>query len=210
MKIKDPISGFSHLLGAFISIIGTVFLLIQSENFVEFVSFLIFGLSMSFLYSSSAFYHLFGEKPEEVDVFRKIDHAMIYVLIAGTYTPFCLLALERSFGIICFISVWILATLGISTVFFKSFWSKVPRKISTFLYIAMGWLSLILIYPLSKSLPVNAIVLLFLGGFFYTVGAFVYSYKKPNISDVFGFHELFHILVLFGTMSHFWCIYLYL
>ncbi|MFA5754752.1 MAG: hemolysin III family protein [Candidatus Paceibacterota bacterium] len=210
MKIKDPISGLSHLLGLILSIIGTFLLLYSAKELIETISFLVFGLSMCFLYASSSIYHLFGHSPEDVDVFRKIDHAMIYILIAGTYTPLCLIALGGSLGMISFISIWTLALAGTSTVFFKSFWDKTPRWFATFLYVLMGCLSFIIIYPLYKTTGLGVVIWLLIGGLFYIVGAVIYAIKKPNISKAFGFHELFHILVLLGTMSHFWCIYNYL
>jgi len=213
MKIKDPVSGISHLIGALLSLFGTIILLYfayQEKDIIKIVSFFIFGFSMLFLYTSSAIYHLFGHSPEEVDVFRKIDHAMIYILIAGTYTPFCLIALKGAWGISTLICIWILAGAGISTVFFKSFWTKVPRWFATGLYMAMGWLSVIIVYPLFKATNIETVLWLMMGGFFYTVGAVIYAKKQPNISKGFGFHEIFHILVLLGTISHFWGIYKYL
>lgn len=210
MKIKDPISGLSHLLGLILSIIGTFLLLYSAKELIEIISFLVFGLSMCFLYASSSIYHLFGHSPEEVDVFRKIDHAMIYILIAGTYTPLCLIGLGSNLGMISFVSIWIIALAGTSTVFFKSFWEKTPRWFATFLYVLMGCLSFIIIYPLYKLVGLEVVIWLLIGGAFYIIGAIIYAIKKPNISKAFGFHELFHILVLLGTMSHFWCIYNYL
>ncbi|MDK2949295.1 MAG: hemolysin [Patescibacteria group bacterium] len=210
MKIKDPFSGFSHLLGLILSIIGTIVLVSFSSNSTQVIAFLVFGLSMIFLYASSSIYHLFGHSPEEVDLFRKIDHAMIYILIAGTYTPLCLLALDGLWKTIPIITIWIFAILGVSTVFFKSFWTKVPRWFATFLYILMGWLSVIIIYPLYLSVGLPLIICLLLGGLFYSIGAVIYAIKKPNIIKGFGFHEIFHILVLLGTITHFIGIYNYL
>jgi len=213
MKIKDPVSGISHLIGALLSLFGTIILLYfayKQNDIVKIVSFFIFGASMLFLYASSAIYHLFGHSPEEVDVFRKIDHAMIYILIAGTYTPFCLIALKGAWGIATLIIIWILGIAGISTVFFKSFWIHVPRWFATSLYIIMGWLSVIIVYPLFKATSIETIIWLLIGGISYTVGAVIYAKKKPNISKGFGFHELFHIFVLLGTVSHFYAIYKYL
>jgi hemolysin III len=213
MKIKDPISGYSHILGAILSIIGTYLLIVEALNHNtpgKLLPFIIFGLSMIMLYSSSGLYHLFGKKAEEIDIFRKIDHAMIYILIAGTYTPLCLIALEGVLGMSSFIVIWILAAFGISTVFFKRFWSKMPRWGATGIYILMGWVSIFLIYPLSKSIPLDAILWIFGGGIFYTIGAIIYAMKKPNIVKGFGFHEIFHILVLLGTACHFWCVFKYL
>lgn len=213
MKIKDPISGYSHILGAILSIIGTYLLVmeaISNNNLNKLFPFIVFGVSMIMLYTSSGLYHLFGKKAEEIDIFRKIDHAMIYILIAGTYTPLCLIALEGVLGISSFIVIWVLAAFGISTVFFKKFWSKMPRWGATGIYILMGWVSIFLIYPLSKSIPMDAILWIFGGGVFYTIGAIIYAMKKPNIVKGFGFHEIFHILVLLGTACHFWCIFKYL
>jgi hemolysin III len=213
MKIKDPISGISHLIGALLSLFGTIFLLYlayKQNDAAKIVSFFIFGFSMLFLYTSSAIYHLFGHSPEEIDVFRKIDHAMIYILIAGTYTPFCLIALKGAWGIATLATIWALGMAGISTVFFKSFWTKVPRWFATSLYIIMGWLSVIIVYPLFKATNIETIVWLIIGGLFYTIGAVIYAKKKPNFWKGFGFHELFHIFVLLGTASHFWCVYKYL
>jgi hemolysin III len=213
MKIKDPFSGLSHLLGLILSIIGTIFLLYfayKQNDPIKIFSFLVFGLSMILLYGSSSFYHLFGHSAEEIDIFRKMDHAMIYVLIAGTYTPLCLLGIKGTIGISATIVIWIIALFGIGTVFFKSFWKKTPRWFATFLYILMGWLSMIIIYPLYKAVGIEIIILLLTGGFFYTVGAIIYAIKKPNIHKNFGFHDLFHVFVLLGTIIHFYCIYSYL
>jgi len=189
---------------------GTIILVLISNNLTQIIAFLIFGLSMIFLYASSSIYHLFGHSPEEVDLFRKIDHAMIYILIAGTYTPFCLIALDGLWGITSMIVIWTLAILGIGTVFFKSFWIKVPRWFATFLYVLMGWLSMAIIYPLYLSIGLPPIIYLLLGGLFYSAGAVIYAIKKPNIIKGFGFHEIFHIFVLLGTITHFFGIYNYL
>lgn len=213
MKIKDPVSGISHLVGAVLSLIGTIILLYSAykqNDLTKIVSFFIFGGSMFFLYTSSALYHLFGHSPEEVDVFRKIDHAMIYILIAGTYTPFCLIALKGFWGILILLIIGTLAIAGISTVFFKSFWTKVPRWFATGLYMAMGLVIVFFIYPLFQSTNIQTVIWLLIGGVFYLIGAVIYAMKKPNLSKDFGFHELFHIFVLLGTISHFWAIYKYL
>lgn len=201
------------MAGGILAIAGTAFLLIMSINnnqWDRIFPFLVFGLSMIMLYFSSGLYHLFGKNAEEVDIFRKIDHAMIYILIAGTYTPLCLIALKGILGTVSFITIWIIAAFGISTVFFKKFWAKIPRWGSTGIYILMGWISIFLIYPLSKTISSEGIMWLIIGGAFYTIGAVIYALKKPNPFKGFGFHEIFHIFVLLGTASHFWCIFHYL
>lgn len=209
-KIKDPVSGLSHLIGAILSIVGTVVLVrsaVLKDSPINIISFSVFGLSMIFLYTSSAIYHLFGHSPEEIDIFRKIDHAMIYVLIAGTYTPICLIPLWGPWGWYSLALIWILAALGISMIFFKRFWTNVPRWMATAIYVMMGWLSIILIYPLSQKVGFAFIKWLILGGVFYTIGAYIYAQKKPNLCKQFGFHEIFHILTMLGTICHFWGIY---
>ncbi|MDD4409625.1 MAG: hemolysin III family protein [Candidatus Pacebacteria bacterium] len=213
MKIKDPVSGYSHLIGGILAIIGMIALIVisvQNQQIEKITPFAIFGLSMILLYFSSGLYHLFGKKAEEVDIFRKIDHAMIYILIAGTYTPLCLIGIKGLFGIISVIVIWILAAGGISTVFFKKFWSKMPRWGATGIYILMGWISVFLIYPLYKTISLDGVLWILAGGLFYTIGAVIYAIKKPNPMKGFGFHEIFHIFVLLGTLCHFWCIFRYL
>lgn len=213
MKIKDPVSGYSHIGGAVLALVGTVMLIIaciKNNQLEKLLPCMVFGASMIMLYTSSGFYHLFGKSAEEVDLFRKIDHAMIYVLIAGTYTPLCVIGLNDTLGIVSTILIWIVAAFGISTVFFKKFWTKMPRWGSTGLYLLMAWISLGLLYPLSKAVPAGTIWWLFIGGIFYTIGAVIYAQKKPNPFRGFGFHEIFHIFVLLGTICHFWCIYGYL
>ncbi|HOA47311.1 MAG TPA: hemolysin III family protein [Candidatus Pacearchaeota archaeon] len=210
IKIKDPVSGLSHLIGAVLSVFGTVILIssaVQEQSSIKIISFSVFGLSMIFLYASSTIYHLFGHSPEEIDIFRKIDHAMIYILIAGTYTPICLIPLWGPWGWYSLILIWALAIFGISMVFLKKFWTNVPRWVATAIYVVMGWLSVVLLYPLSQKVSVSFIGWLLLGGFFYTLGAYIYAQKKPNFCKQFGFHEIFHILTILGTFCHFWGIY---
>lgn len=205
MKIKDPISGFSHLFGSILAIIGTIILLSKTSILSEQLSCLIFGLSAFIMYSASTIYHLFGKPAEEISFTRKLDHASIYLIIAGTYTPMCVCLINNTLSLIVLIVVWILALIGISTIFFKFFWKYLPRWASTGLYILMGWLSIILIYSMRFYPEIIAWILI--GGVFYTIGAIIYIIKKPNISKNFGFHELFHIFILLGTISHFIAIF---
>jgi len=207
-KIKDPVSGFSHLIGVCLAVLGTILLLINSQNSIETISFLVFGITIFILYSSSTVYHLFEKATEKISYLRKIDHATIYLLIAGTYVPFCLLIVEGVLGKIILILIWILAILGISATFSNLFWKYVSRKVSTLLYIFMGLISLTLLYSI-RMFP-EIILWLSIGGIFYITGAVIYAIKKPNLFKGFGFHELFHIFVLLGTFSHFWCIYRYI
>lgn len=206
-SIKDPVSGYSHLIGALIFFAGTVLLVKKAENAREVVSFLIFGASTVLLYLASSLYHLFGAPAEKISYTRKMDHALIYLLIAGTFTPFCLVLVRGIFGWTIFASVWAIAIAGTTAIFFDSFWKKFPRWASTGLYLLMGWIGAALIYPLRGNPTVLAFIAA--GGILYTVGAVIYIFKKPNLNKYVGFHELFHFFTLAGTFAHFWCIYYY-
>ena len=202
---KEITSALTHLAGAIFGVIGLFILLnvaIKQRSLISIVAFFIFGLSMILLYSSSFAYHLIDKsKKKAKDIMRKVDHIMIFVLIAGTYTPFCLLVLDKSIGYKMLAIVWSITIIG---AFIKIFWINAPRWVSAGLYLGMGWLSVIIIKPMTYSLPTSGIFYLVLGGILYTVGGVIYGLKKPNINlSWFGFHELFHLFVLAGTFSHF-------
>lgn len=138
---------------------------------------------------------------------RKIDHAMIFVLIAGTYAPFCLVALHGPFGWTFFA---IIATFAVAGVIFKLVWFRCPRWLSTSLYLGMGWMAIFVIAPLYKSLQTGGIALLLIGGIFYTIGGIIYGAKPKSLKfKNWGFHEIFHIFILLGSLAHFISIYFY-
>lgn len=208
IKIKDPVSGYSHLIGAVLFFIGTIALALKASNARQMFAFIVFGVSAILLYGVSSWYHLFGASAEKNGLLRKLDHAFIYILIAGTFTPFCLILMDGFWSIALFVTIWTLAGIGTAAIFFRSFWKFFPRWAYTGLYLFMGWIGAALIYPIRKYQSI--IVLLLLGGIFYTIGAVMYARKKPNISKAVGFHELFHFFVLAGTFTHFYCIYHYI
>ena len=187
-KVKDPVSGFSHLLGAIASIVGLVFLIIWAAKYGEgawdVVSFTIFGVSMFLLYVCSANYHLFNVGEKATRVLRKLDHIMIYILIAGTYTPICLGPLRGGWGWSIFGVVWGIALLG---VFLTIFYLKAPRWITTGLYLAMGWLVVIATYPMivtfSQAGMLYSLWWLLAGGLLYTIGAIIYALKWPPLKN---------------------------
>ena len=214
-KVKDPVSGFSHLLGAIASIVGLVFLIIWAAKYGEgawdVVSFTIFGVSMLLLYVCSANYHLFNVGEKATRVLRKLDHIMIYILIAGTYTPICLGPLRGGWGWSIFGVVWGIALLG---VFLTIFYLKAPRWITTGLYLAMGWLVVIATYPMivtfSQAGMLYSLWWLLAGGLLYTIGAIIYALKWPPLKNkYFGFHEIFHIFILLGSFCLYWFIIRY-
>ena len=208
---REPISGLTHLIGALLAVVGMIYLLIEAAEAgktIHFVAFLIFGLSMILLYTSSALYHILKVSEQMVLKLKKLDHSMIYVLIAGTYTPICLLALDGLWKWGSFVTIWVIAAAGI---LFKLFWIHAPRWLSTLLYLGMGWISLVIFPQLFGLLPPGFMIWIGIGGAAYTGGAIIYALKKPDpIPEWFGFHEIWHICVMIGTFSHFWAIYDYL
>ncbi len=208
-KINDPVSSISHLIGAIASIPITVTLIVLSSimgNPWYIVSFSIFGLSLLGLYTASTVYHLIPTKESFEKIkyrARKIDHMMIYVLIAGTYTPVCLINLRGVWGYAIISTIWICAIAGI---IFKAMVlndNKFLRNISTYLYLLMGWLIILAIYPLIKSMEPVSLWLLASGGIMYSIGAIIYVLKKPNITvDWLNFHDIFHFFVLLGSACH--------
>jgi hemolysin III len=171
------------------------------------VPFSIFGASLILLYAASAFYHLLPLSEKGNRTLRRIDHMMIYVLIAGSYTPFCLVALRGPWGWGLLVPVWAAALGGMIMTFF---WLSAPRWLYTFLYAAMGWGVVLATGPLLKALPSGGFTWLLIGGLFYTVGAVVYGTKWPRLKPgVFGFHELWHLFVMAGSLSHFWAVLRY-
>lgn len=209
-KVKDPISGFSHLFGAVISAVGLVLLIyiaVGKGSAWHLASYLVFGISLILLYTASTVYHLVPYKEQVTRILKRIDHMMIFVLIAGTYTPICLVPLRGAWGWSLFGCVWGIAFLGI---IMKAFWIQAPRWFSTLLYVVMGWLVIIAFFPLVRSIPLRGLGWLVIGGLLYTVGAVIYGAKWPNLKPGFGFHEIFHFFVLGGSFSHFWLMYRYL
>lgn len=203
MTVKDPVSGFSHLVGAMLSVAALAVLVTLSAynaTVWHVVSFSIYGASMILLYLASAAYHIFNLGEKGTRILKKVDHTMIFMMIAGTYTPFCLIPLRGGWGWSIFGVVWGLAILGI---FFKLFFIYAPRWLSTAIYIVMGWISIIAIYPIVMNIPAGGVAWLVGGGLMYTVGAVIYAKKKPNFSKNFGFHELWHFFVLGGSFCHF-------
>ncbi|MBI0578798.1 hemolysin III family protein [Neobacillus cucumis] len=209
--VREPINGFTHLAGAILSFIGLLAMVIKASmttpSPLSIAAVIIFGVSMILLYSASATYHMVIARDKVIAFLRRLDHSMIFVLIAGTYTPFCFISLNGKTGWILFSIIGAVAICG---VVFKMVWFQCPRWISTALYIAMGWMIIFVFSPLAGSLNPFGLFLLILGGIFYTIGGVIYG-AKPKFLELkyMGFHEIFHIFILFGSLSHFLCVYLY-
>ena len=208
--LKDPVSGLTHMIGAALAVPGLVVLVYLAASYAttwHIVSFAIFGASLILLYTASTVYHSLDLSKRVTEILRRIDHMMIYILIAGTYTPICLVPLRGPWGWSIFGTILGIAVLGI---IMKIFWLHAPRWSYTLFYLGMGWLAVIALPPLVRSMPVGGILWLLVGGVFYTIGAVIYALKRPNpIPGRFGFHEIFHLFVLAGSASHFWLMYRY-
>lgn len=206
--IREPINGLTHGIGTLLALAGLIVLIYDSfyDN-DRLIAFTIFGVSMVLLYASSSLYHSLNVKEHTLELLRKLDHSMIYVLIAGSYTPLCLLALEDPWKWDLLITVWLLAVAGI----IKKFIWDVPRWLSTFFYLAMGWMAVIIFPTLYETLPLAFLGWIIVGGMAYSVGAVIYGLKKPDpFPHLFGHHEIWHLFVMAGTFSHFWAFYRFL
>ncbi len=202
--MRDKISTITHFIGAILSAVGLVYLIykgIKVGNTPYLVGSLIFGMSMVLLYSASTTYHWARVNDKTLEILRKIDHMMIFILIAGTYTPVFLVGLGGVFGFTLLVIVWTIAIIGIVL---KAFWKGMPRKVTTTIYISMGWFSLVALYQLTKTLPLQGLIFLVLGGISYTIGGVIYGGKFEifNFKN-FGFHDVFHLFVLGGSFFHY-------
>lgn len=203
-RFKDPVSGGTHLAGAAIGAIASLHLVSRAENARSATAFLIFGISLVLLYLASSAYHLLHVSEKSQRLLRRLDHSMIFVFIAGSYTPYCLITLHGTTGDTVLIAIWAFALLG---TFVKIFWLHAPRALSTVLYLIMGWVALSILGPLSRGLSPAGFAWLVAGGLCYTFGAVVYAIKRPDpFPTVFGFHEIWHLFVLGGSTCHYFSV----
>ncbi len=210
-KLRDPISGLTHFIGFLLAILGLVLLILKAADPVKpwhIATFSIFSAGMILLYMASTLYHWLPLSETGIQRLRRVDHIMIFIMIAATYTPVCLIPLRDSIGWELFFSVWSIAAVGL---FVKVFWLQAPRWLSVSMYVTMGWLAILGIVPIIKALQPGGVFWLVSGGLFYTFGAAIYAVKRPNPwPNRFGFHEIFHIFVMLGSFSHFMMMYRYI
>lgn len=199
---RDPVSGLTHLCGALFFAIGMVALLIAGRgNLAKEISLAVYGAGLILLFSASAAYHLYNGDAKRLLVLRKFDHSSIYVLIAASYTPMCVIAFRGAWQWGLLAVIWGLALIGIAV---KVFVIKGPRWLTAGIYLLMGWLSLASIGEMMATLSIASIVWLVAGGAIYSLGAVIYITKKMDFKPgVFGFHEVWHIFVLLGALCHY-------
>lgn len=207
-KLRDPVSGLSHLLAALVAIAGLVALLAAGGSTVgKSASLAIYGGTLIALFSASASYHLIKSSPQVTATLRKLDHSAIYLLIAGTYTPFCFNVFSGFWKWGLLILVWGLAILGVSLKFVAP---RTPRWLNTAMYLVLGWLVVFGAPQLLAVLPTAAIAWLSAGGVLYTLGAVVYVTKTLDFfPGRFGFHEVWHIFVILAALAHFVAVLVY-
>ena len=199
----ERMNSITHLLGVVLAIVGLIFLVVRAAltgDPWKIVSCSIYGGTLVTLYTSSTLYH--SIKGASKRVFQKFDHSAIYLLIAGSYTPFTLVTLRGSWGWSLFAVVWGLAVIGILQ---DILFAKRRGILSVIIYLLMGWIAMVAIRPLSRALPGAGMILLVAGGLFYTIGIIFYALDKKIIHS----HGIWHLFVLAGSACHFFTIFLY-
>lgn len=212
ITIREPGSAITHFVAMMLAMVAAVPLLVKaavSSNQVCLTAMAVFMLSMVLLYGASATYHSINVGGKILKLFRKLDHMMIFVLIAGSYTPVCLIVLGGDLGYKLLALVWGIALAG---MLIKACWITCPKWFSSIIYIAMGWVCLLVFGELLDTLPKAAFLWLLAGGIIYTVGGVIYALKLPIFNSKhasFGSHEIFHLFVMGGSICHFIFMYLY-
>jgi hemolysin III len=211
---REPVNTFTHAAGALLAGVGFIVLLfiaIENESTRQLVAFSIFGGSLFATYCASAFYHSLRLSERGVTQLRRIDQMMVFVLIAGTYTPICLILLRGPLGLGLLISVWSIAALGILQTIA---WKESPPWVSNTLYLGMGWIAVIVVGPLLRAAPAGFFLWLLAGGIIYTVGAVILALHWPrlpkgSLPKLLGSHEIWHLCVIGGSCAHYWAILAY-
>ena len=212
ITIREPGSAFTHLFAMLLALIASTPLLVKTASDVsgqEFASMCVFAASMVLLYASSATYHSVNLTGERLKIFRKIDHMMIFALIAGTYTPICLITLRGTLGLTLLSVVWGIAIFG---MLINIFWITCPKWFSSLIYIAMGWICVFVFGTLRTTLSPPAFIWLLAGGIVYTIGGIIYALKLQLFNSKYKYinsHVIFHLFVMGGSICHFIFMYNY-
>lgn len=211
LTIREPGSAITHFIACLMALVAASPLLVKAHgNPTSLLAMTVFAGSMILLYAASTLYHSVSSVSERVlRIYRKIDHMMIFVLIAGSYTPICLIVLDGELGYPLLLLVWGTALVGMVV---KACWITCPKWFSSAIYIAMGWTCLLVFGTLWDTLPCAAFGWLLAGGIIYTLGGIIYALKLPvfnSLHKYFGSHEIFHLFVMGGSICHFIFMYRY-
>ena len=212
ITIREPGSALTHFVAMMMAVFASMPLLLKTgltSGSRNMAAMMVFMLSMILLYGASTMYHSVNLSGSKLKIFKKLDHMMIFVLIAGTYTPVCLIILGGKTGYSLLALVWGIAIVG---MLLKMFWVTCPKWFSSLIYIAMGWVCIPVFVPLWNALPKAAFLWLLAGGIIYTIGGVIYALKLPIFNakhKYFGSHEIFHLFVMGGSVCHFVFMYLY-
>lgn len=209
VTIREPGSAITHFIAWLMAAIAALPLILKSDNTLTTIALTIFAVSMILLYAASTIYHTLNVSDKIIKIFKKLDHMMIFVLIAGSYTPVCLIILGGNMGYSLLALVWGVAIIG---MVINMLWINCPKWFSSIIYIAMGWLCLLVFGTLLNVLPHTAFAWLLAGGILYTIGGVIYALKLPifnSIHKYFGSHEIFHLFVMGGSICHFIFMYCY-
>lgn len=207
---REPFNTYSHFAGAVVAAVWLYFLVkVASGTPPAYqISFFIYGVSVILMFLSSAIYHSLNVRAKYEIILQQIDHIMIYIVIAGSYTPICVISLDGGWQLGMLLGVWFFALAGVLK---KTFWMNAPRWLSTSIYLFMGWAAIIIFPQLWDFLPRPFTYWIAIGGLFYTFGALIYGFGRPDpFPGTFGSHEIWHLFVIAGAFSHFWAIYKYL
>ena len=212
ITIREPGSALTHFIAMLLAAFAATPLLTKAALYASresIITLSIFCVSMILLYGASATYHSLNLSGRPLRIFRKIDHMMIFILIAGSYTPICLTVLGGKLGYTLLAVIWGLALFG---MLLKACWITCPKWFSSVIYIAMGWACVAVFGPLLQVLPTAAFLWLLAGGIIYTIGGVIYALKLPLFNakhEFFGSHEIFHLFVMAGSFCHFIFMYCY-
>mgnify|MGYP003370370676 FL=1 len=213
LKIREPGSAITHFIAMLLALFSAAPLLVRTSlrsGSTSLAAMSVFICSMILLYGASTLYHSVNASGKIIRIFKKLDHMMIFILIAGTYTPVCLITLKGTVGFLLLAAVWDIALTGI---IIKACWISCPKWFSSALYISMGWICLSVFGTLWKLLPHAAFFWLLAGGIIYTAGGIIYALKLPIFNarhKFFGSHEIFHLFVMAGSLCHFIFMFVYL
>lgn len=209
-KIKDPGSAITHFIAMLLTLTAATPLLVKAAHApgnTHIVALTIFIISMVLLYAASTVYHTLDISPKVNQILRKVDHMMIFILIAGTYTPVCVVVLGDRTGWMLLALVWSIAAVG---MLINALWITCPKWVSSLIYIAMGWVCVLAFGKIVAALPPSAFGWLLAGGIIYTIGGVIYALKLPIFNSRhknFGSHEIFHLFVMGGSLCHYIMMY---